>query len=677
MTKARIKRLGAIVNIFLFVGMFAFFSMPGTASASEAGWCGSISKFGRAGCHGYFGNAYFYGTYGIQGENVIDCTKQTGACTQFGASVNNSIPTSINTAAEFENFIDYYLSTGYTYNHAGAAFIVDTMLGRPGSSFTSVTAGIQYAVDHFDDWKTKVVDYAAVQGRITWDSTQTIPAGTIDSMHACTTTYYQCTQANVGSHDGKDLMFFRRQDAQLSHLIIFNDGLGTGASHEFAIRRECANLVGAMSPPIQEPTVQPATCNGYTVNPEGLDPTTSYQITARIQYKSTADATTANASSNFFLKVTGPNVNYNNANVSPVTQSGSILTIAVNFGPTGAVGTYQIQWGMTGGAGSITCGGTNSTTFDVSYHPYFSVLGGDITAGPGFGDASCSGEDSDITSWNANSGSYAGGGSQLGAIATGDITNFVSGLGLTGGAASHNGYGLSFSNAANIGGAGNYGGQFGSDGIPCLNDAYSAANGTALGTTFDATNIPGATGTYSFNANAAKAANFIFTLGSGTAGTTMTIPAGDTISIYVSGDVYIKNNIVYAPYSLTNVPRLNLYVSGNIFIDPKVTQLHGVYVAQKSSSSTGGDIDTCATSTTSITQPVATCSTQLTVVGAMEAEDQLALTRTYGNVTAVPASGIPAAPAETFQYSPELWLNVPSGSNKFDIKAYTSLPPVL
>jgi hypothetical protein len=332
---------------------------------------------------------------------------------------------------------------------------------------------------------------------------------------------------------------------------------------------------------------------------------------------------------------------------------------------------------MTGGAGSITCGGTNSTTFDVSYHPYFSVLGGDITAGAGFGDTSCGGEDSDITSWNANSGSYAGGGSQLGAIATGDITNFVSGLGLTGGAASHNGYGLSFSNAANIGGAGNYGGQFGTDGIPCLNDAYSAANGTALGASFDASNIPGAAGTYNFNANAAKAANFIFTLGSGSAGATTTIPAGDTISIYVSGDVYIKNNIVYAPYSLTNVPRLNLYVSGNIFIDPKVTQLHGVYVAQKSSSSTGGDIDTCATSTTAITQPVATCSTQLTVVGAMEAEDQLSLTRTYGNVTAVPASGIPAAPAETFQYSPELWLNVPSGSNQFDIKAYTSLPPVL
>jgi hypothetical protein len=61
----------------------------------------------------------------------------------------------------------------------------------------------------------------------------------------------------------------------------------------------------------------------------------------------------------------------------------------------------------------------------------------------------------------------------------------------------------------------------------------------------------------------------------------------------------------------------------------------------------------------------------------MEAEDQLAMTRTYGNVLAVPAAGIPAAPAETFQYSPELWMNVPAGSNQFDSKAYTSLPPVL
>lgn len=676
MTKTRIKRLGTVVSIFLFTGLFAVLSMPGVVSASESGWCGSISKFNRAGCHGYFGNAYFYGTYGIQGENVIDCTKQSGACTKWGASVNNSIPSSINTPAEFENFIDYYLSTGYTYNHAGAAFIVDTMLGRDGSTFGSVTAGIQYAVDHFDEWKTRIVDYAAAQGRINWNSTQTVPAGTIDSMHACTTTYYECTQANIGSHDGKDMMFFRRQSAQSSHLIIINDGRGTGSSHEFWIRRECANLVGAMSKPNEEPTVQPATCNGYSVNPEGLDPTTAYQITARVQYKSTADATTANGSSNFFLKVTGPNVNYNNTNVTPVTQSGSTLSITVSFGPTGAVGTYQIQWGMTGGAGSITCGGTNNTTFDVSYHPYFSVLGGDITAGTGFGD-SCARESSDIISWNANSGSYVGGGSQLGAIASGDITNFVSGLGLTGGAASHNGYGLSFSNQANVGGAGNYGGQFGASAPPCLTDAYSAANGatsTNAPNVFDDSDVPPAgSGAKNYNITTPT-----LTLGTGTPGVNpVNVPAGVTVNLYVKGDVYIKQNVVYGAYSLTTVPRFNLYVSGNIYIDPAVTQLHGVYIAQESSANNGGDIDTCATGAGGLTQAFATCNKQLTVVGAMEAEGQLTLARTHGNVTAVPASGIPAAPAEIFQYSPELWLNVPSGSNSFDIKSYTSLPPVL
>lgn len=674
MTKARIKRLGTVVSIFLFVGLFAILSMPGVVSASEAGWCGSISKFGRAGCHGYFANSYFYGTYGIQGENVIDCTKQSGACTHFGATVNNSIPTSINTAAEFENFIAYYLGTGYTYNHAGAAFIVDTMLGRSGSSFGSVSAGIQYAVDHFDDWKTKVVDYAATQNRITWDSVQTVPAGTIDSMHACTTSYYECTQSNVGSHDGKDIMFFRRQDSQASHLIIINDGRGTGSSHEFAIRRECANLIGAMSPPNQEPTVQPATCNGYTVNPEGLDPNTSYQITARIQYQSTTDATTANGSSNFYLKVAGPNVNYNNTNVTPVTQSGSVLSVTVSFGPTGAVGTYQIQWGMAGGAGAIACGGVNST-YDVAYHPYFSVRGGDITAGPGFGD-SCNGEDSDITSWNANGGAYAGGGSQIGAIATGNITNFVSGLGLTGGAASNNGYGLSFSNQANVGGAGNFGGQFGTNAIPCLTDSYSAANGltaTHAPNTFNDSDVPPAgSGVKNYNINGSM------TIQSGLPGVNpLNVPAGVTINLYVKGDVYIHDNILYGAYSLTTVPRFNLYVSGNIYIDPAVTQLHGVYVAQSPSPNVGGDIDTCATGAGGLTQSVAACAKQLTIVGAMEAEGQLTLARTYGNVTAVAASGIPAAPAEIIQYSPELWLNVPSGSNSFDIKSYTSLPPVL
>ena len=102
-----------------------------------------------------------------------------------------------------------------------------------------------------------------------------------------------------------------------------------------------------------------------------------------------------------------------------------------------------------------------------------------------------------------------------------------------------------------------------------------------------------------------------------------------------------------------------------------------MYVAQKASDGTGGDIDTCASSTSAVIQAYVTCSKQLTVVGAMEAEDQLALTRTYGNLNAVAATGVPAAPAEIFQYSPELWMNVPAGSNQFDVKSYTSLPPVL
>jgi hypothetical protein len=348
----------------------------------------------------------------------------------------------------------------------------------------------------------------------------------------------------------------------------------------------------------------------------------------------------------------------------------------VTFTPAGA-GNYSVSWSYFGKGG---CGDASK----AGYTPFFGVMSGDIAAGAGFGSGSCAEGNADIQSWNKNIAAlpnYFGAGSSIGAWATGDITNFVSGMGLNGGVMAQSGHGLSFANASN--GEGNtppnYGGGFGSNSIACVNDYYGNASGAALGSgttgTFAASDIPAAAGVYSFNANAGKTAGFTLTLGSAAAGADMTIPQGYTFNLYVYGNVYIKNNVKYGAYALTTVPRFNLYVDGNIYIDPAVTELHGVYMAQKSTS-LPGNITTCADSVSATTEPYSACTNKLLVVGAMAAQGQLRLTRTHGNLVAVPAASVAAEPAETFQYSPEMWLNAPPLTG-LRVKAYTSLPPVL
>jgi hypothetical protein len=322
---------------------------------------------------------------------------------------------------------------------------------------------------------------------------------------------------------------------------------------------------------------------------------------------------------------------------------------------------------------------------DVAYSPYFSVVAGDIAAGPGFGNGSCSETSANIESWNNNATdapNYFGGGSELGALATGDITNFVSGLGLVGNASPpvpasflappNSGHSLSFANSNNgeANAPNNYGGNAGT--LTCVDDYFGtedAANPTVQPSVITNGLMNTLNGVYSSDPDPALG---YVTLGN--AGhTPISITAGKQITLYVSGDVYIESNIVYS-YNTLDIPRFNLYVSGNIYIDPAVTELHGVYIAQKSGSEPG-DITTCATPT-STSEPYATCTKKLLVVGSMAAEGNLRLSRTHGNLSAVGATGVPAEPAEVFEYSPEMWMSAPALTS-LNVKSYTSLPPVL
>jgi hypothetical protein len=419
------------------------------------------------------------------------------------------------------------------------------------------------------------------------------------------------------------------------------------------------------------------TCGGVVINPPILGSNDSYTVTGTVNTSDgMSGAQLIDTNSNFFFTISGPGVSAINMNVSPVTVGGSAspagvgtLTAAVGLGPTGNVGTYTITYGITGAASPVTCNGS----FKVALRPYVSVLGGDVAAGAGFG-TGCSGASATIKSWNVNTNilpNYYGAGSQVGAWATGNITDFVSGIGLSGvgGAVSNGGYGLSFGNTSNTSGNG-FGGNFGTNSIPCMYDYYGSKVGTppSIGSTTVGSFASVNAGTYQAPVDAVTGA---FTLGgSGD----MILSSGKQITIYLSGNLYIKNNILYNYATIANIPRLNVYVSGNIYIDPNVTEIHGVYVAQKTLAGTHGIVNTCNPGTVTAPQPYGVCNKQLRVVGSMISQAAIRLTRTYGNLTTV--SGATNQPAEIFQYSPELWMAAPSGSG-FDYQSYTTLPPVL
>jgi hypothetical protein len=255
----------------------------------------------------------------------------------------------------------------------------------------------------------------------------------------------------------------------------------------------------------------------------------------------------------------------------------------------------------------------------------------------------------------------------MGALATGNITNFVSGMGLAGGAGSAGGYGLSFANTSNISGTG-YGGNFGANDVPCMYDAYgNMPTGLA--------SPPGGSPITAITTSDSYRTTTDYVLGNGTPIVVGQDGSGQGISytVYVRGNLYIQSNVTYNYGSIREIPRVNFYVQGNIYIDNDVTELHGVYVAQKQGAS-GGSIVTCTTTSAVAVQPFANCNRQLKVVGAMEAQGDIRMNRTYGSL--IGTAGVSADPAEVFQYSPELWLAQPA-DGRFEYQSYTSLPPVL
>lgn len=367
--------------------------------------------------------------------------------------------------------------------------------------------------------------------------------------------------------------------------------------------------------------------------------------------------------------VGGPIQTYSGVPGSPSTgpPSGWVVTSDSRTFTAPTVGYYVAMWTYHG----VTC---SSSKANGAYAPYFSVLGGDITAGPGFGVGCTPNNTAGITGTNIDAtgtGPFFGAGTQLAAMALGNVRSFASSLNANG---SDAGAGppssLTFANTSppkNLASQ-TYGGGFGLNGW-CVPDYAQTAAGALAATpspgSINVSSLPNKTTYYNGN----------LTITGGQ------IAVGTHALLVVTGNVYISAPITYAPYSLNGsdsdkMPQFQLLVrGGNIYVNNAVGALHGLYVTE-TIGAVGGQLYTCSVGLGVPVMDYNTCNHQLFVYGAVSAS-KLVLGRTWGNLRNAP--GVTNTPAEQFIFTPETWLGnlerLTNGSG--EVQAITSLPPVL
>ncbi len=307
----------------------------------------------------------------------------------------------------------------------------------------------------------------------------------------------------------------------------------------------------------------------------------------------------------------------------------------------------------------------------VSNKPYLRVYGNDVSAGGGFGEQA-GGAGGIKTNFSATKN---GSGVQFAAFALDAINNFSSGTLISGASlpSKVDTFANNFGEAS--GSLGKLGGSFGSN--MKATDFYDI-------TMIDSGDEVETRTSRNISVNSLSKlqthANGDVDLGGG--------DIAGRKGLYVDGDVYIKGDIKY-PDDISGLPYFALIVKGNIYIDPSVTRLDGLYVAQPKDDNSAGQIITCANSSGPLKNyDNPGCRSKLTINGAFVAKSVRFLrtldslrdsSRTDDAITREHA-------AEIFNFIPEMYLGTPpfknegvgagSGSTgRYD--SIMTLPPIL
>lgn len=426
-------------------------------------------------------------------------------------------------------------------------------------------------------------------------------------------------------------------------------------------------------------TIQPLTCIPWT-NPFNVGEPDAATVSIRNPNAVPVNVNVSGADRSTF---SAPSANPNSGDVvpsvpgTPATSNVDAYNAQRGFETAQDItysssGVQQVNWSIRtqyGAAGYSANPAGCSTVIEISRRPYLRTYGNDVVAGSVLigSDGECTTDDINGVSnigIRSVSGSrndyYQGSASELAAIATGRIQNFLPGTGsflfdgtdvypqtpLRSNQQITSGYDyLAF------GGGGldidDVGGDYAAGGL-CNEIFPDFSDWNDTGPLFD----PGVH---------FKSRNNDQTIGG------QTLSAGTRISIYVDGDVTINNSIVYDTTNWNtsaDVPLLRLYASGNIYITGNVSELDGLYVA-------GGTIETCqdfknpSLTATQITDSCgnAAGSQRFTLRGAFVA-DNVIFGRTGGDVsvsnddpTSDPEIGLSGGnKAERLHFYPEMYV---------------------
>jgi hypothetical protein len=300
--------------------------------------------------------------------------------------------------------------------------------------------------------------------------------------------------------------------------------------------------------------------------------------------------------------------------------------------------------GYVGPDNNVVFGGPSTSDTKcprVVNEPYFKVYHSDISAGGEFDKCTTNGGTlagyADISD---PSGATRGSTTQLSALALLKITGVASAktsADITGSPTK-----LSFANTGvQVDSSGNespvLGGQFG--GCRTLTNETAPASATNYSGPMFVVN-PAKQGAYTHTGNITIKEN------------PPALGANQNMSLFVDGNVYISSDITYDDgWGAGTAPSFIVHATGNIYIDPGVKQLSGVYIAQQKTKSDGtpdtttGKIYTCADSTGFAPMSAANlyngCKNQLVVYGSFVA-DQINLMRSLGSLRdEIPNPGSP------------------------------------
>jgi hypothetical protein len=637
-------------------------------------------------CQGYFNGSNHNDYYNVHNSHQvistgIGNTSQSGFEDEIHCYLYNDTT---------DSFCAPWKATYGAQNQTGAAFIVDAMLEHAPFNST-VAAGINFAAanNNFTNWMTLVNTFytGSMAG---YSVTTTGPVCVIGSMNSA---YFDGYTDNNGDFQPADDALHvsdcgkNNTGLDRSPLLIFTSPGG----NKFEIGTLCGNI--EISASVKQLQQQVLSCS-ISTTPAQVDQATAF--TATVTVSSSNGPPPAN------LLVTLSSNPSTTINPNPPSQTTNGQNQA-NFtvGPTNSTGTYALTATLAGGT---TC----PYNVIIANYPYLQVYGGDVsvTGSPDIQSngssnapsANCESNPSagGIFSWNNNgTPNYTGAGSQYAVYALGQIDGFASDQ--EGSAPQVPPTFLSF--AYPQGSSGPYGGSFGANSTSANCDftydcLFQSVDNNAI--------TPGCPNN---NPLCNVTCNNIPTV----------INNGVSRTIFTLGSVYIDHNVTYEPGPWANprqIPYFRLVViGGNIYLGPDVTELDGIYVAEPSNINggpwTGGTIYTCSyltgalsrrnlpkvnpTGANGIPNYDTTCTKPLSIYGSFVAQ-QVEFLRTHGTLgganTSVNNSScmviVPALTgtnscnsAETFDYTPEVWLPRTTGQPSDTYTSITSLPPIL